>query len=335
MRAVRLHGVRDLRVETIPSPADPAEGEVRLKVTAAGICGSDLHNYATGAWISRVPSVAGHELTGIVTACGPGVTHVVPGQRVLVDSRVTCGSCAECRDGLGQVCARLGFVGEVNDGGFAEETLLPARNLLPAPAGVADRHLAMAEPLAVALHALDRLNAPAGAPIVVTGCGPIGGFAALLAAGRGHPLTLVDRNADRAARVAEVTGGRIAALAAGAEAEPGLGETPPRHAIDATGVPEVIAALVEELGPGGAVALVGIGGRTLPFDPTRLVEREIALIGCHAFGTELAEVGRLLPGLGAALDRLMDAEIGLDAVPEAYERHLRGEVAGLKTIIRP
>lgn len=328
MRAVRLHAVRDLRVEDVPPPPPPGPGEVTLEVTAAGICGSDLHNFATGQWISRAPSIAGHEFTGIVRAVGHDVAHVHPGDTVVVDSRVICGTCAACREGLTQICENLGFLGEVIDGGFAEAATIPARNVIAAPATIPPRHLAMAEPLAVALHAVNRLSAPAGAPVAVTGCGAIGALCALIATRRGHAVQVIDRHAGRAARVAEATRASITALDT-------LGPDAPRHAIDATGAPEVIEALLHGLRGGGAIALVGIGSRPLTFNPALLVEREIALVGCHAYGNELSATPALLPDLATALDRLIDAEIGLDAVPAAYARHLASEVAGAKTIIRP
>ena len=326
MKAVRLHGVRDIRVEEVGPPPSPASAEVTLEVTAAGICGSDLHNFATGQWITRAPSVAGHELTGIVTAIGPGVTHVAPGDHVVVDSRVTCGDCAACCEGLSQICERLGFLGEVMDGGFAEAATQPARNVLRAPSGVAPRHLAMAEPLAVAIHAVDRLRAPEGAAILIVGCGAIGALCALVAARRGHPVSVADRNAARGNRVADAMGATVAALGA-------LGPSAPRYAIDATGSPEVIGSLIRELRGGGAIALVGIGSRDLSFNPTILVEREIALLGCHAFGDELPRAAGMLAGLAPVLDRLIDAQIKLDDVPAAYERHVRGAVVGAKTIV--
>lgn len=326
MRAVRLYATGDLRVEEIAAPAPPAAGGVTLAVTAAGICGSDLHNFRTGAWISRAPSVAGHEFTGVVTALGEGVGHVALGDRVVVDSRVTCGICAACRDGRGQVCERLGFLGEVIDGGFAQAVTLPARNVLRAAAGVPDRHLAMAEPLAVALHALRRMALPDGASLVVTGCGPIGGLVALLAARAGHGVTVVDRNAVRAEVVARVTGGEVALLddvvARGF-----------RFAMDSTGQEPVIAALVAGIGGCGTLGLVGIGRGGGIVDPVALVEREITLVGCHAFGGELAEVNAMLPELTGVLDEFVAETIALEAVPDAYARHIAGEVSGLKTII--
>lgn len=322
MQAVRLHAKGDLRVEEIDAPAAPGPGEVTLQVTAAGICGSDLHNYRTGAWISRAPSVAGHEFTGVVSALGPGVTHVAPGDRVVVDSRHICGTCPACLAGRGQVCAHLGFLGEVIDGGFAEAVTLPARNVLKA-ADVPDRHLAMAEPLAVALHVLNRLGMEAPGPLVITGCGPIGGLVALLASEAGHQPILIDRNAARAAKVAAATGGSVA-------------ETPPPclHAVDTTGHPAAITALVDSLMGCGKLALVGIGHAAAVIDPVKLVEREITLLGCHAFGDELAAVNALLPRLSPRLDAFVAEVIPLTEVPAAYARHLSGKVEGLKTIIQ-
>lgn len=326
MQAVRLHGIGDLRVEEIAMPKPPSAGEVTLAVAAAGICGSDLHNYRTGAWITRAPSVVGHEFTGTVTALGAGVAQVAIGDRVIVDSRHTCGNCPACREGLGQVCENLGFLGEAIDGGFAAAVTLPARNVLRAPERVADRHLAMAEPLAVALHALRRLGAPPGARLVIAGCGPIGGLVALLANRDGHPVDVIDRNARRAGRVAREVGGRALAL-------DDIGRERFRFAVDTTGSTQVIRALAELISGCATIALIGIGGAAGDIEPVTLVEKEISLIGCHAFGDELAEVGQMLPELSQALDPFIAEQIPLDAVPDAYDRHLAGKVDGLKTII--
>lgn len=330
MKAVRLYAAGDLRVEDIAAPGAPAAGEALVRVTAAGICGSDLHNWRTGAWISRSPSVAGHEFAGTVVAVGEGVAGLSLGDAVVADSRVTCGVCSACRGGRPNVCEKLGFVGEVCDGGFAEAVLLPASLLIKAPADVDAAAPAMAEPLAVALHAVKRLAAPMGSPVLIAGCGPIGGLAALLLSERHDgPILVADRNAERANRVAGVTGARIVDMAIEIVATPLLA------ALDATGNPGVIGTLLDLISPGGTLALVGIGHGNLAIDPTRLVEREIALIGCHAFADELPEAMALLPALEGKLLALVDETIGLDDVPAAYERLVAGRSAGLKTIIRP
>ena len=180
MKAVRLHDALDLRVEEVETPPPPPPGHVNLKVRAAGICGSDLHNFRTGQWISRRPSTAGHEFCGEVIAVGDGVADLKAGDYVSADSRVWCGTCLACLSGRPHVCESLGFVGEVCDGGFAEVVQLPARLLVRHDRSLAPRVAAMAEPLAVALHAVRRLALPAGEPILVMGCGTIGGLSALL-----------------------------------------------------------------------------------------------------------------------------------------------------------
>ena len=328
MKAVRLHGVQDLRVETIVPPAPPGDHEVLLDVSYAGICGSDLHNYRTGEWITRAPSVAGHEFTGTVRETGEAVTHIAVGDKAIVDSRYICTVCRNCREGFGQVCENLGFLGEAIDGGFAESVTIPARNVIKAPAGVPDRHLVLAEPIAVALHALNKLNAPADTEILVVGCGPIGGLVALLAYQSGQKVAVMDRNEARAQLVADMTGGRIVTI------DGDWGPDILRYAVDATGSPHVIGQLIDKLAPGGTIALVGIGHGTLELNPITLVEKEMALVGSHAFGAELQTVADLLPSLSPCLDAVIAEQISLDAVPDAYARHLDGKVTGLKTIIK-
>ncbi|ESZ28539.1 zinc-binding dehydrogenase [Mesorhizobium sp. L2C084A000] len=333
MRAARLYQPGDLRVEDIAPPGAPDPGWVKLRVDAAGICGSDLHNFRTGQWISRSPSTAGHELAGTVTAIGAGVDSVAVGDRVVADSRFWCGDCAQCHAGRRHLCASLGFVGEICDGGFAEQAVLPARLLHIIDAGLDERVAAMAEPLAVALHAVRRLPKTAGAVLVV-GCGPIGGLAALLLSRTFAGIVLVaDRNQSRCARVARVTGATMVDLNRDAVAA-ATANAPLLAAIEATGSVAALNQLLGVLDPGGTIAMVGIFHGRLNIDPNTLVEREIGLLGCHAFADELPEAVRMLGELSEPLLALIDQEIGLDDIPAAYERLLAGHSDGLKTIIR-
>ncbi|MBZ9864566.1 alcohol dehydrogenase catalytic domain-containing protein [Mesorhizobium sp. CA15] len=333
MKAARLYGPGDLRVEDIAAPGVPDAGWVKLKVDAAGICGSDLHNFRTGQWISRSPSTAGHELTGTVIAVGEGVDTIAIGDRVVADSRFWCGECAQCRAGRRHLCTSLGFVGEICDGGFAEQAVLPARLLHSVDAALDARVAAMAEPLAVALHAVRRLPKTAGS-VLVLGCGTIGGLAALLLSRTlAGTVLIADRNQARCARVARVTGATIVDLDPHAIAS-ATANTPLLAAIEATGSVAALSQLLGVLGPGGTIAMVGIFHGRLDIDPNMLVEREIALLGCHAFADELPDAIRMLGELSEPLISLIDREIGLDDVPAAYRRLLEGQGDGLKTIIR-
>lgn len=332
MRAVRLHDAGDLRLEHVDPPAAPPSGFVNVNVKAAGICGSDLHNYRTGQWITRRPSVAGHEFCGVVSAVAEDVASFNVGDAVVVDSRVWCGTCPACVSGRTNICENLGFVGEVCDGGFAEEVQLPAYLLHRYDPSLPARVAAMAEPLAVALHAVRKLNARAGEPVLIVGCGTIGGLSALiLSKTHDGPILLADLNGARARAVAELVGGRHVDLSKEAISA-ALGDTRLRYAMDATGSVKAIAALLDTLHGGGAIALVGISHGTLDFDPNVLVEREIAFVGCHAFNDELPEAITMLDDLRASLERI-SGTIGLEDVPATYERLLSGRGTALKTII--
>jgi (R,R)-butanediol dehydrogenase/meso-butanediol dehydrogenase/diacetyl reductase len=236
MKAVRLYSKNDLRVEEIEAPNALAPTEVRVRVLAAGICGSDIHNFKTGQWISRSPSTAGHEFAGVVTQVGRAVSSLRAGDRVVADSRVVCGECRNCIEGYPQICEKLGFVGEVVDGGFAEEVVLDCGLLHRIDESADERVLAMAEPTAVALHTLKRLGAALGSAILIVGCGPIGAICGILARHRGHSLLLADKSSDRASLVARITNGQVIDVQASAH----HGDLP-RFAIDATGSPSVVS----------------------------------------------------------------------------------------------
>ncbi|MEZ5667503.1 MAG: alcohol dehydrogenase catalytic domain-containing protein [Alphaproteobacteria bacterium] len=332
MKAVRLHGVGDMRVEEIAAPGDPGPGEVLVRVDAAGICGSDVHNFRTGMWISRLPTVPGHEFCGTVVAAGPG-SALREGQRVVADSRVSCGGCARCRAGRPHLCAAIGYVGEVCDGGFAGMVRLPAGQVLAlADVPVAAAAAAMAEPLAVAAHALNRLAPETGMPVAIAGAGAIGALAALLLRQRGHgPVYIADRNRERLALVTAATGAVAADLADLAGA---IGEAP-AFAIEATGSGAVADTLLAQLAPAARVASVGIFHGRASLDLNRIVEGEIDWLGCASFRTELAEVLPLLPALQQDMRAMASAPVPLDAVPDAYRALVDGTVATVKTIVVP
>ena len=333
MKAVRLHGVGDLRVEDIPAPSAPAAGEVLIDVEAAGICGSDLHNFSTGQWISRSPSVAGHEFCGRIAAIGPGVEGFSPGDAVVADSRYWCGTCQNCRAGDRNACEQLGFVGEVCDGGFAEQVLLPARLVVKRPQDLPAYIAAMSEPLAVALHALNKLAVAPGAPVLIVGCGTIGGLCAL-ALSRRHdgPVLLTDRNGERAGAVARASSGTVVALEKAAIAAQLNGEAL-RYIIDATGAIAAVRASLDLIAANSRLVLVGISHGTLDLDPNILVEREIALVGSHAFTDELPDAVAMAAELRDVLPSFINETISLDTVPDAFGRLLAGQARGLKTII--
>jgi L-iditol 2-dehydrogenase len=171
MKVARLHAVGDLRLEQEPVP-EPGPGETLVKVTAVGICGSDLHWWGeAGIGDARLahPLVLGHEAAGVIED-GPD-----RGRRVAIDPAIPCGTCRPCRDGYRNLCVRIRFAGHGGqDGAMREFLAWPSGLLHPLPDGLADAGGAVLEPLGVAIHALDLGHVRLGASVVVAGCGPIG-----------------------------------------------------------------------------------------------------------------------------------------------------------------
>ncbi len=171
MKAARLYGVGDLRVDDEAEPV-ARDGEVLVRVTAVGLCGSDLHWYAEGgigdATLAR-PVVPGHEFGGVV-ANGP---HA--GRRVAVDPAVPCGRCELCQEGHPNLCPSVAFAGHSTlDGALRELVAWPEHRVVPVPDSLTDADTAMLEPLGVAIHAVDLSHPQVGHTVVVVGCGPIG-----------------------------------------------------------------------------------------------------------------------------------------------------------------
>src|SRR6202008_991786 len=155
MRAVVIHAPKDLRIDQFPDLA-PKAGEVRVKIAAGGICGSDLHYYHDGGFGTvriEQPMALGHEIAGVVTDFGEGVSHLAPGTRVAVNPSRPCGVCIHCREGIRNQCLDMRFMGSAMrtphvQGGFREYVTVDAAQAIPIAEKLSLAEAAMGEPLA-------------------------------------------------------------------------------------------------------------------------------------------------------------------------------------------
>ncbi|ANE48241.1 dehydrogenase [Paenibacillus swuensis] len=172
MKAAVLHGISDLRVEDIGMPS-PGAGEVLVKVRACGVCGSDIPRVFTKGTYS-FPTVPGHEFAGEISAVGEGVDASLIGMRAAVFPLLPCRSCPSCEIGDYATCSNYDYMGSRSDGAFAEYIACPLWNIVPAPAALSYEEIAMAEPAAVAIHALRQAKIDIGDAVFISGAGPIG-----------------------------------------------------------------------------------------------------------------------------------------------------------------
>ena len=270
MRAVRLHGPRDLRVERVPHPGLPHSGEVLLRIGATGLCGSDLHSYQDariGDTRVEGPLVLGHEFSAVVEAAGPESLdgHFVPlpvGARVAVDPAQPCGRCEFCEGGNLNLCRRLHFCGNYPDGGsLCEWMRMPARSCFPVPDSLDDVEAALLEPLGVAVHAVDLARLRVAHSVAILGAGPIGLLILQLARLSGaDPVFVSDRFPWRL-KAAERFGAIPIPCEEGGAARRILRETQGRgvdRAIEAAWADESVEEAAEMARLGGRVVLVGI-----------------------------------------------------------------------------
>ncbi|MDR7601863.1 MAG: alcohol dehydrogenase catalytic domain-containing protein, partial [Armatimonadota bacterium] len=209
MRAAVYCGNRDVRVTSIPAPGAPGPGEILLRVRRASLCGTDVSEYLYGPTMIPVdrpdpvtghqgPTVLGHEFMGEVVACGPDVETFRVGQRVACGAGVWCGLCSWCRLGRTNLCARYYTLGLHTHGGLAEFVRVPARTCHEVPEACSDEAAAIAQPTAVAVHALRRSGWMPGMRLVVIGTGGIGSVVIGVArAWGGEALLAVDVDARR------------------------------------------------------------------------------------------------------------------------------------------
>jgi L-idonate 5-dehydrogenase len=297
MRAVVIHAANDLRVQDWPEPScGPGEALVRIK--AGGICGSDLHYYHDGGFGTvrvRAPMPLGHEIAGVVEAVGEGVSHLAIGQRVAVNPSRPCGQCRYCREGQRQHCLDMRFMGSAMrfphvEGGFREFVCVDAAQAVPIADGLSIGEAAMAEPLAVCLHAARRAGPLQGKRVLVTGAGPIG-MLCMLVARQGGAAEVVMTDVAKPPLATALKLGADAALNVAEDREALKPWAADKGAFDVlfecSGNQAALKGALEVVRPGGIIVQVGIGGdMTLPMNV--IVAKEFELRGTFRFEPEFA-----------------------------------------------
>jgi (R,R)-butanediol dehydrogenase/meso-butanediol dehydrogenase/diacetyl reductase len=311
LKALVLHAAGDARIEERPDPGPPGPGEARLAVVRAGLCGTDASEFAAGPVMTPLrsrhpgsgvlgPVVLGHEFIGVVEEVGAQVDRFAAGDRVAAGAGVWCGRCDWCRRGQPNLCASYWTYGLSADGGLTEHVVVPAAMLHPIAAHVSDDNAALAQPLAVGLHAVDRGGIGPGDTVVVHGTGAIGSLiiAGASAVGAGAVVALdvdpdrltvarqlgathvVDvREADPLDAVRELTGGALADVT-----------------VEASGLLDGLSRVQRLTRRGGTVLLVGLPKKPVSFNAVDLILREIQVMTtvAHVCDTNLPAALALL-----------------------------------------
>ena len=294
MHAAVLQRQGVITLETLPVP-EPAAGQVQVKVEAVGICGSDVHYYEhgrIGPYVVDHPLVLGHELSGTITAAGPGVDPARVGQRVAVEPQAPCRTCAQCKAGRYNLCPEIKFFATPPvDGAFTEYVVVPADFAFELPGSISFEAGALIEPLSVGLWACQKAGITAGSRVLIAGAGPIGVITAQVARALGaSEVVISDLNAQRLQFALEHGATRV--LDAGGH---------PLEAdafIDASGAEPAIRAGIMHVAPAGRVVLVGMGADEITLPVSWIQNRELVLTGVFRYAnTWPAAISLLQRGL--------------------------------------
>lgn len=296
MRALMIETEGRTRFHARDVPELPPD-HVRVDVRHVGLCGTDLNTFKGLNPLVTLPRIPGHEIGGVVAEAGAG-TALAPGQRVIVMPYTSCGHCTSCRQGRVNACRTNRTLGVQQDGGLAEQIVLPEGKLIPNDT-LPPRHLALVEPLSVGFHAVARGRVGPGDRVVVIGCGMIGMGCIIGAAARGAEVIAIDVTAEKVA-LARRFGARHGCLAAEAapEVERLTGGDGADVVIEAVGTPGTFTLAVDLAAFAGRVVYVGYSKAPVTYQTQLFNLKELDIMGSR--NATLADFHSVIAHLEAA-----------------------------------
>ena len=343
MKALLLKNYKELELVDMPKP-EPGPNEVRVRVKACGICGSDVHGWDGSTGRRIPPLVMGHEAAGEVDAVGSAVKGYSEGERVTFDSTVSCGTCFFCSQGSINLCDNRQVLGVAcqefrRNGAFAEYVVVPQNIMYKLPDSLPYEHAALIEAVSIAVHAVNITPKKLGGTAVVVGTGMIGllivqavklaGYTRVIAVDLddaklqvardfGATDTLNPKNADVPARVAELTSGHGADVA-----------------LEAVGASGPIKTAIQSVRKGGSVTLVGNVSPNVEIPLQMVVSRQIRLQGSCASNGEYPECIDLLSRGLIQVAPIISALAPLAEGAQWFQKLYQGDSKLMKVVLQP
>jgi L-iditol 2-dehydrogenase len=345
MKAVVYYGPGEIRVEPVPVPAC-GEGELRVKVDACAVCGSDLKAFKAGNPRIKPPQTIGHEFTGLIERIGAAVTGFALGERVVMATTVSCGECYYCRRGWPNLCLNLAPMGYSYPGGMAEYVVIPARaidngHVVKVPPDVKAEHAALCEPVSCAVNSLGNCNVREGDTVVVLGAGPMGLMNVCVARCLGAGRIVLSEISEKRLRLAEqfdvdvlVNPGEQDLKQVVLEATDGLGADIAIVAAPAAGPQQMAVELVRKRGTVCLFASLPTGDSAITIDSRPLHYGELRLVGTSdSTPGHVRTAVELLASGKVPAEKLATHVLPLDAIHKAFDLMTSGEA--LRVVLKP
>ena len=321
MKAIVIHAPKHISVKEVFRP-ERKENEVLIKVHGMGVCGSDIGAYEGINPLVTYPRIIGHEIAGEVLEVPQGEMEIRPGNRVVIEPYVYCGKCYPCLNKRTNCCENLTVRGVHIDGGMSEFCLHPRHLVHKVPDNVSWKHLAMAEPLTISVHAVRRARLAQGEHLVVIGSGPIGLLAAQVALVIGAVPIMVDPIDERLAlarsmgiahginpakesaveRIKEMTGGKMA-----------------EAVVEASGNDAAIRSSMDYAAFSGRVSLVGWPKGEVSLMTAMVTKKELDVMGSRNSFQAFPESIHLIANSLIDVASLVTRTVSFEEVPTAVK----------------
>lgn len=320
MKVVKMNKPNEIGIAIMPKAARQNAGEVLIKVRSLGICGSDIGAFKGTNPLVSYPRVIGHEVGGEVVEIGENSKGIEAGDKVIVEPYIPCNHCYPCSLGRINCCETLRVLGVHVDGGMTEYFSHPVDLISKVPDEFAWKHVAMIEPLTIALHANHRPGVKAGEHVLIIGAGAIGLLAAQVAVSYGAMPIVMDLIAERlqlahslgvkytvnpvtenaVEKIKEITKGRMAEVV-----------------IEASGAKAAIQSLFDYVSYAGRISLVGWPNAEIPLNTAMITKKELDIVGSRTSAGEFAEAIELIQTKKVNVEPLISKVVTLDEIPAA------------------
>ena len=325
MRALVYHGRNDIRLDQVPEP-EIGPGEAKIRITNTSICATDIEEWKYGpTYITSVPTVMGHEVSGRVEEIRDRSSGISVGDRVMVDNVLVCGTCYFCLSGSQATCPNMEVAGLGRDGGLAEFMTWPADHLIGLPEGVKDDEAPLLEPATVAVHAVRRSGVCVGESVAVLGVGTVGALTLQAFKAAGAIVYAVDVRASSLQMAARLGADEVVDASrgdAGDRLRDLTGGIGPDFVVETAGAVGTPLDAFDWVRRAGTVVLVGIYAAKPEADFNVIVGKELRVIGSVAAGTgDMRAAVKLVADGKIRLGELVSDRISLDRViPDGFER---------------
>ncbi len=336
MKALVYHGPRDIRFEEVPDP-NIDSGEVLVKMRAVGICGADFHAYRTKTSRRVPPLIMGHEVTGDVIKVGSDVKEINARDKIAVQPLIFCEKCMPCKEGRRNLCENRQVLGVDIAGAYANYFKVPARVIFRLPQGLSYLEGTLAEPLSVALHALNRSNLNVHEDVLIVGAGTIGLLTLAAAKVSGAEQIFITGTGDYRLKIAKQLGADVTINVNKEDPIKKINDMTNKRGIstvfEAVGTTDSIQQSLSVTKTGGNMVLIGMSEQKIQMNALDIVTKEINLMGTYVSNNEFSKALEILASGEIKTEALISSEEPFDRGVEVFEKMVESRDRLIKVVL--